>query len=651
VAKARDALHNLDSWLEKYKEAAGFPTWGRVAAKAGVPPSTITAIREKGTMSVRVARLIAKALCPPDRNLREFTAELFAVANIDADRLGAESIADRVRRTRTIRAGYVVSEPFVMTPDPGQREPHGFAVELFADIAALLGATVDYAPAPIKLGEIASTLESGDCDVVVSAVLRTFARERVMSFSRPLPFLRVPLSAISRRSTDLEHLSVRGLVDWAARSRSDARLRAVRMLLVESEVGEEFFGAFIARSGHRPDVQRVRTLEPSVLLQQLLQRDVLIADMATCAAVMALDPAAVQAVKSDPEDAAIDAAFAHRDGDGGLSTLALYPISFGLPRHQDDWQAMIDGAMESLLLEGLRPLVYLYQRYLDDSSHLRRFVRADDEDVRSAQVRDIFRSVFERPITAAGAEPYRSPGLPRGVFSLPGNLHIHIDGGGDIAIVESLLQSAERSGAKGKINHIIDSVAGPQRARLPDTYASHTPGTGGVEHFEYFATLHGGTRETAVALLGELLPNVTRHPGLVVEVERVIGRVNAEGRLVYPELADVEKITMADVGIAPAPSLTFEIHHGFDVSGGGPVPALDDFARDVEALGISTGGWFRFAKGSAIAYRSNAFSDGTDLRAIVEREHAELQRYLDTHGIDARVRTVVEEVLGIWHAA
>jgi hypothetical protein len=248
------------------------------------------------------------------------------------------------------------------------------------------------------------------------------------------------------------------------------------------------------------------------------------------------------------------------------------------------------------------------------------------------------------------SEPYRSPDLPRGTFSEPGNLHVHVDGGGDVAIVERLLHRLERLGVKGKITKILDSVAGPQRLLLPDIYASHTPGTGGVEAFEYFSTISAGSRGQAIELLRHLLPEVLAHSGLVVEVERVIARVDPAGRLIRADLAPLERITREDVGIVASPTLAFEIHHAFDVRDGTKAPALSDLARDAERVGISTGGWFRFAKGDVVAYRSNAFSDGANLTAIVEAEHAALREHLAASGLDAGTRrTVVEEVLGIWH--
>src|SRR5581483_3604492 len=248
MAKREALRESVNEWLERHKAQAGLPTWGKVAADAGLPASTMTAVRKSGRMSVKVAKQLAEALCPPGRNLREFTGELFQVAKLNVERLGPESIADRVRRTRTIRAGYVVSEPFVLTPERDQRDPSGFAVELFADVAALLGARVDYSPQPIEFGELATALEGGTYDVIISAVLRTFERERAMTFSTPLPFLRVPLSAIARRTTDLDHLNIRRLVDWAALSRVDDGLRHLRFLLVESEVGDEFVGTFLTRA-------------------------------------------------------------------------------------------------------------------------------------------------------------------------------------------------------------------------------------------------------------------------------------------------------------------------------------------------------------------------------------------------------------------
>jgi len=257
-----------------------------------------------------------------------------------------------------------------------------------------LAVNVDYAPVPIEFGGLAAALDSGEYDIVVSAVLHTFGREAAMAFSAPFPFLRVPLSAIARRDERLQQLTVRMLVDWAALSRADAMLGGLRFLLVEGEVGDEFARTFLSRAGHRPSIHRVKTLEPSVLLDELRHRDILIADMATCAAVLAIDPAAVHAVSADPQDA-INAVIVSPDGYRGLSVLALYPLCFALPPHQSEWKTMVDAAMRSLLLEGLRPLSYLYQRYRDSPYYLHRFAHADDEEVRSEVVRRVFRNVFE----------------------------------------------------------------------------------------------------------------------------------------------------------------------------------------------------------------------------------------------------------------
>lgn len=640
MAKGKKAVND---WLEKHKDLAELTTWGAVAAEAGVPPSTISAVRDKGKMSVKVARQLAEALCPPGRNLREFTGELFEIAGIDRERLGIESVADRVRRTRTIRAAYVVSEPFVMTPSSGQLEPSGFAVELFADVAALLGARVIYSPRPLQLDEVSAALSSDEVDVVVSAILKTFARERTMAFSAPMPFLRVPLSAIARSNLKLD-LNARQLVDWVAFSRTDAALRALRLLLVDGEVGDEFVTTFLTRDGHQPTVRRVKTLEPEVLLEELKRNaDVLIADMATCEAVMRLDSSAVRPVGHGSGDRIVDEALRRFDR-SDLSALALYLIAFALPRGQQEWQDIVNGAMRSLWLEGVLPLVYVYQRYLDEPHNLRRFVHSRDEEVSSPLVRAAFAHLFKE------SEPYRSAGLPHGVFSTTGNLHIHIDGGGDSTVVESLLKRLESIGAKGKINKILDNDSGPQRQQLPQVYASHTPGSHGVEQFEYFATVGARTRDEAIRLLRVLLPEVARHAGLVVEVERVIGRVDADGRFRLAELAPLERIAANEVDMEPSPTLTFEIHHAFDLPGDVTAPPLAKVGRETQSRGLNVGGWFRFSKRGFIAYRSNAFSDGKGLSELVEREHAALQKYLLDSGFAIKPRTVVEEVLGIWHA-
>lgn len=246
------------------------------------------------------------------------------------------------------------------------------------------------------------------------------------------------------------------------------------------------------------------------------------------------------------------------------------------------------------------------------------------------------------------SELYRTAGLPSGFFSQTGNLHMHVDGGGNLDLALNVIRQLELLGLSGKLNLVIDSVAGPQRALLPETYESHTPTAGGEERFEYFSTISIGTRERAIEVLRKMLPLLLSAPGVVVEVERVIARVDDAGHLAFVNLRTLP-ITVQEVGFSPSQTLPFEIHHAFDMpkeAGGGP--KLAELLADCNPLGVEVGGWFSFARTNTLSYRSNAFAEAATVEGKATREHMALNRYLGEHGYQCHVRTVVEEVVGIW---
>lgn len=242
-------------------------------------------------------------------------------------------------------------------------------------------------------------------------------------------------------------------------------------------------------------------------------------------------------------------------------------------------------------------------------------------------------------------EEYRTPNLPAGFFSRTGNLHMHVDGGEHADDVLQIFKHLEQMGAAGKLHVIADSVAGPQRALLPETYASHTP-----EEFNYFATVSLGSREKAVSTLRQMLPALTQYRGLVVEVERVIRTSHFDTLLweismVSPEAR--ESITVEEVGVPPSSTLPYEIHHGFELPVDKPLPLID-LLQDTTALGVMVGGWFCFKRADVLRYRSNSFSEGLVPGDPIGKERQALAYYLQSKGYDCGVRTVVEEVLGIW---
>lgn len=249
------------------------------------------------------------------------------------------------------------------------------------------------------------------------------------------------------------------------------------------------------------------------------------------------------------------------------------------------------------------------------------------------------------------SELYRTQGLAHEFFSQPGTLHLHVDGGDDPHLALNIVLQLERQSCPGKVNRVVNSIAGPQRASLPETYESHTPSTDGVEQFEYFATTWLPNRQKAVEVLRNIIPTLESHHGVVIEVERVIARIDQAG--VWHAMKGTERIPpieAQDVNWEVSSTLPFEIHHGFDLPLDSNI-ALPDLLKETTSLGVVVGGWFSFARRGRLSFRSNSFSHADGLREMVLREHKALSEYLQQRGFSCPLRTVVEEVLGVWRIA
>jgi hypothetical protein len=249
------------------------------------------------------------------------------------------------------------------------------------------------------------------------------------------------------------------------------------------------------------------------------------------------------------------------------------------------------------------------------------------------------------------SELYRTPGLVHEFFSQAGSLHLHVDGGDDPHLALEIVLRLEREGCLGKVNKVKASVAGPQRALLPETYESHTPATAGVEQFEYFATAWLPSREKAVEVLSQIIKSLQSRTGVVVEVERVIARVDTADEWIPMKANNaIAPIRSQEVGWEASATLPFEIHHGIDLPLDSSL-SLEDLLKDTTTLGLVVGGWFSFTRRGQLSYRSNAFSQAVGLKELVFKEHQILSDYLRGRGLSCRVRTVVEEVLGVWRIA
>lgn len=206
-------------------------------------------------------------------------------------------------------------------------------------------------------------------------------------------------------------------------------------------------------------------------------------------------------------------------------------------------------------------------------------------------------------------QSYRSPNLPSGFFNIMGTAHVHIDGAQDENLILSVVKNLEGKGNPGKLNYVYDSIVGPQRKELPEIYESHTPVLLGKEALDFFSTNLVKSREDGIEIINSLFPILQSTPGLIVEMEQVVGwyreiwgDFSAE-ELSLPKY--IPLIKSSDVLFAPKPTLSYEIHHGFEeLKNGPPSIGLKDLLQFCEENKIMIGGWFTFANAKLIGLRT-----------------------------------------------
>jgi len=250
-----------------------------------------------------------------------------------------------------------------------------------------------------------------------------------------------------------------------------------------------------------------------------------------------------------------------------------------------------------------------------------------------------------------------SQNLKPGDLRKLGTFHVHIDGD-DQAHIESLLGELEPE-FPSKVNRITgESVPGPQRddPDFDETYRYHTPGSLENEDFSVFSTtmLGAGSKlsSEAIETLRHIITVVTRKAGPIVELERVVATIDEDGAWTEVELISdpPELWKLSDECDYPRLStFPIEIHHAIDIPKKGSLPPLDP-TEDIPK-GPNIGGWFLFEKENAWAYRSNQFADWSDYEHYAKDGDARLRKFLaELHerGVEATLRTLVEQVLGIW---
>lgn len=242
-------------------------------------------------------------------------------------------------------------------------------------------------------------------------------------------------------------------------------------------------------------------------------------------------------------------------------------------------------------------------------------------------------------------------------FRKLGSFHVHIDGD-DRTYIESLLGQVKPA-FPSKLTRVLASVDGPQQrsSDFDESYRHHTPGAGDENGLAVFSTtLLGAGRglgPEAIETLRAIIDGATRNSALVVEFERVVATIDEVGSWEEKEMIsdppDLWK--MADERVYPRLSTCpIEIHHSLDIlKTDSPSPPLD--LRVDLPKGPNTGAWVLVDKEDRWAYRSNQFADWSDYDIQAKDGDTRLREFvarLGELGSKARVRTLVEQVLGLW---
>lgn len=345
-------------------------TYAELAKETGIAPSTLTTILgETDTRpkvpTTRVVVRLARALCPQDRELIEFTEEALAKAGrpqIDRDsELLNENVLERVVRSGKVRYALIRSEPFAYLDS--RKRPAGFAWDVFQLLCNLMDLqAVPVSGESLTFAELPNALSSGKVDVVVSGVVPTFRRRQQMEFSRPFPYVSLPVSAVRHQASDVR--TVKDLLTSTAWTD--------QLLLVEDEVGHDFARTLVRQAVSWDDEERTariklaKSLDSRKLADQLLATDgprVLLADLETCSRVLGKGGDVLTALDG-PDSDEVDRALRVRSAAGlGLRDLGEYGIAFALPRYEVEWLNHFNLAFDSLLSEGLRALLGIYAKW------------------------------------------------------------------------------------------------------------------------------------------------------------------------------------------------------------------------------------------------------------------------------------------------
>ena len=251
---------------------------------------------------------------------------------------------------------------------------------------------------------------------------------------------------------------------------------------------------------------------------------------------------------------------------------------------------------------------------------------------------------------------YRSPDAPAGLFGSLATTHIHIDGA-PFDGTKRIVQWFDSYGIRGKVDQVLEWVAGPQRKQLPTIYSHHTAGEAEAEDFGCFSTMLLDDKPHRFHYAIQFLLNdAQQFPGVVLEVEEVFAQIDQRG-VWQGEDSHFRWLSINPPHFGffkPPQEASIEVHHAIDIEKmGGDERSPLSLQKMMEAKGDTheLGGLFRFDKEHAHAVRTNSFTYPYNIRNRIEAQYSDLNKYLDDvlEGRRYRLRTLVERVIGIKH--
>jgi hypothetical protein len=591
--------HDLAAIIEHHLQALGW-NQAQLAANARISKAQLSGWLGSQTRSIsrnhvnRIACAIATGYgwgaLPGIDNLDGILNELMRAAGYSAALGSAQDLVWRRLsggENPRLRVGWVEYPPFAFEA-PGPALVSGIAVDITTRVGELTGCRIEWER--FQWSEIIDALYKRAIDMVCPILMLLPTRLLRVRFSDPIEGIFLPING-------LVHRDFRNAVVLA----NPEELRSDSILLnsVAGEVGQTLCGIFApkaqAEQPHGSFEEACTYLRTNPTHRELVR--CLIADETICRHWQ----------ERFPDE--LDLLFKSES-----TTKVSLPVAFGV--HPD----------EKLLLEMINTCITIMTQT------------------------QYIRGVLSRPeYRWLSGNALRSPNAPAGHFRRLGTLHLHIDGAEADDLPVSLIREFEAGGRSAKITTVARSIAGPQRQELSETYSSHNPQRGAQEAMSFFSTVETRNREDLVYAAGKALSQLRSRKGVVVEAERVVARVDSNGRWTSVAFDEIAAIASPEVDFASAPTMPFEIHHAFDIRRRGDAPFnLEKLLADTNRLGIPVGGWFMFSKRDCWSYRSNSFANQDGIQEKVTREWQLLDEYLRSSGLAYELWTIVERVLGVW---